>query len=270
MNALKKTPSKNYNIHVEIRGREDAPGLLFLHGFLGSSQDWSGFMEVFGQDFFCVALDLPGHGRSLEENNWIYSMPHIAEHIAELLQAWPAKKWSVVGYSMGGRLALYLAVHYAHIFAKAVVISASPGLENEVERQEREHQDELLTQVLLQNPLSEFLKHWYQQPLFSSLSQKPWFKEVGHRRLQNEPKYLAKSMQLMGLAKQPSLWKMLGGCFVHLQFVCGVWDEKFVALNQKMYRLCPQANMKVIANCGHNVVLDAPQELIQIIRLFLS
>ncbi len=269
MSTLKKKLSRDCSIYAEVHGHESAPGILFLHGFLGSSQDWSEFMNTFYPDFFCVALDFPGHGQSLEDDEEIYAMPNLAVYIIKLLQKWPAKKWAVIGYSMGGRLALYLALHYSAIFTKAVVISASPGLQEENERFEREQKDELQIQALLQSPMSEFLKHWYQQPLFSSLKSKLGFEEMWQHRLRNDPIYLAKSIRCMGLAKQPSLWQMLGDCLVPLLFVCGVLDEKFLELNQKMCRLCPQAKLSVIANCGHNVVVEAPENLKQILRSFL-
>ena len=270
MSIYKKKPWPDYKIYVETRGHESkAVGLLFLHGFLGCSQDWVGVLDVFCADFFCVALDLPGHGNSLEDDEAIYNMPNLAAYIAELLQAWPTKKWAVIGYSMGGRLALYLTLSYPDIFIKAVMISASPGLEKADERLRREHEDELLVQDLLQNPFEEFLKNWYQQPLFSSLREKEKFAKIWQRRLQNKPKYLAKSINHMGLAKQPSLWPLLEGCLIPLLFVCGALDKKFLELNQRMFRLCPQANLRVIANCGHNVVAELPESLTKILRLFL-
>lgn len=269
MSVLKKKPSQDYNIYVETRGHESLPGLLFLHGFLGSSQEWTDIIDVFCLDFFCVALDLPGHGNSLENDDAIYGMPNLAAYIADLLQRWPRKKWVVVGYSMGGRLALYLSLYYPDLFSKGFIISASPGLEKADERLKREHEDELLVRDLLQNTFEEFLKHWYQQPLFSSLRQQKKFAELCLRRLENNPKYLVKSIQHMGLAKQPSLWQLLGGCLVPLRFVCGALDKKFVELNKQTCRLCPQANLNVIAYCGHNVVLEAPEKLMQILRLFL-
>jgi 2-succinyl-6-hydroxy-2,4-cyclohexadiene-1-carboxylate synthase len=269
MSVLKKKPSPNYSIYAEIRGQESLPGLLFLHGFLGSSQDWTEITDALCLDFFCVALDLPGHGNSLEDDEAIYRMPNLAAYIVDLLQTWSTKKWKIVGYSMGGRLALYLAIHYPDIFDKAVMVSASPGLEKEDERLKREYEEKLLVQDLLQNTFEQFLKKWYQQPLFSSLSQKENFLKMWERRLKNSPQYLSKSIQYMGLSKQASLWQLLGGCLVSLQFVCGDLDEKFVELNKQMCRLSSHANLTVITDCGHSVMLEVPDKLMKILKLFL-
>jgi len=179
--------------------------LLFLHGFLGSSGDWQDVISFFADDFYCLALDLPGHGKTVVDSpKQNYSMERVASGLVEFLESKDLRKWNMIAYSMGGRLALYMAVHYPDRFNRILLESASPGLEHLKERQLRLDQDAKLAERLESIRFKDFLREWYEQPLFVSLKKdKDKFEKLLNERLKNDKKGLNLSLKYMSTGVQP-------------------------------------------------------------------
>ena len=241
-------------LFFRLSGPEDRPVVLFLHGFLGSGQEWEEIISHLAERFRCLTVDLPGHGRSASlDRRRSWSMENTAKGAIALLEKLGIHKCFLAGYSMGGRLALYLALHYPRYFAKVILESASPGLKTEPERRERIARDEQLARRLEAGDFREFLHGWYRQPLFQTLVQHPRFEEIFQNRLQNDPRGLAKSLRDMGTGAQPSLWEQLPGNKIPLLLVVGEKDAKFRALAGEMAEHCRAIRIETIAGCGHNV-----------------
>jgi len=147
-------------------GTRDNPPLLLLHGFLGSHADFLGLLPTLSKHFYCIAADLPGHGKT-ETKLGDYTFAHTARAIADLLDYLNVRKTHVLGYSMGGRVALYLACEFGDRIANLMVESASPGLKAAFDRKQRQQQDDLTALSLLKMPLPDFLDQWYKNPLFA-------------------------------------------------------------------------------------------------------
>ena len=132
-----------YRLHREFRNSSQGadPALLFLHGFMGSGRDWLETVEAF-PDHRCILMDLPGHGLSSECPAGLYPMPQAAIALLAVLDELGVGKCVPVGYSMGGRLALYLALTHPDRCSAVVVESGSPGLASELEREARREWDE--------------------------------------------------------------------------------------------------------------------------------
>jgi len=241
----------------------DRPTLVFLHGFLGSHQD---FIHLATQlkRHTCVLLDLPGHGKSLALPDRAYTLQGAAEAVLDTLEDCNIQRPILYGYSMGGRLALYLALRWPDRFSSAFLESTSPGLATPAEQSDRRQQDERLAQSIQTNFL-EFLNKWYQADLFKSLKTHPSFSELLDRRHQNDPDELTRSLVSMGTGSQPSLWSELPQTKIPLHFIVGTADQKFCAINQKMQQLCPTAQLHAIPNIGHNLHIEAPDAIVQII-----
>ena len=251
--------------------RSQQPVILFLHGFMGSRRDWHRIASGLSERCFCLVPDLPGHGGSAGGLDQSWDMDNTARSLIALLDSLQIRESYLAGYSMGGRLGLYLALHYPHYFPKTVLESASPGLRTEAERAARTAHDKRLAERLLREDLPTFLQEWYRQPLFQSLQTHPGFSDMLARRLDNDPAALAKSLREAGSGVQPSQWERLETHKMPLLLVIGEKDVKFHGIAEEMQQLNPRVEMAVIADCGHNVHFENPQafteQLIYFFRL---
>jgi 2-succinyl-6-hydroxy-2,4-cyclohexadiene-1-carboxylate synthase len=155
--------------------------LVFLHGFLGSPQDWEGVIHYL-PEYSCKALSYP------------FQIPQNS---------------ILIGYSMGGRIALRSS-------QPKILLSTHPGLNTSEEKAERGRQDELWIKKLQQEPLESFLTAWYAQPLFDSLRAHSAFPEVLSRRLKQDRQLLIQMLTQESLAHQE--FKLPEAIFLHGQF----------------------------------------------------
>ncbi len=246
-------------LHVVQTGNSENPVMLFLHGFLGSAHDWDAIAEELSGAYYSLAVDLPGHGESLCAEPKAYTMEATAQAIIIMLDECCVKTCVLVGYSMGGRLALFLALRYPERFHTAVIASASPGLRTAHECTARRAHDEALADELLQVDFDVFLQRWYAQPLFQHFRNHPSFPKVYERRLINgrsNPQGLALSLRQMGTGVQSSLWEELRQLSVSTMFIVGEYDEKFTQLAQEMQTCCPAGlaiDIAIMRRVGHVV-----------------
>ncbi len=246
------------------------PILLFLHGFMGSSADWWPVMEHLQNDFCCIAVDLPGHGQTQVQDPQCFAMEQTAEHLVNWLQRQKIQPDLLMGYSMGGRLALYCALSFPQVFPQAVLESASPGLRKDEDRKARQIKD-FQHSMAIENNFHNFLTIWYEQSLFVSLKRYPQaFDAMMQRRLKNSPQNLSCSLRKMGTGSQPNLWEKLTHHSHPLLLLAGELDPKYVDLNRTMVEQCPSAQLKIIANAGHNIHLENPAAIAHQLRRFLS
>ena len=253
-------------MQYSFRINSDCPVLVFLHGFLGSGEDFEAVISRLGARYSILTIDLPGHGKTKVSE--VYTMPKIADAIAALLDTLKIPQASLFGYSMGGRLALYLALRFPERFPKAIVESGSPGLKTEQERSQRLKRDFELADQLETN-FSQFLSKWYEQPLFQSIKQHPRFNQMIEQRSQNDPVQLARSLREMSTGAQPSLWEELSAHQNPLLLIVGECDRKFIEINREIASICPTAELAIIPDAGHNVHFENPEAIsTQIIGFF--
>lgn len=257
------------NLHFELSGPAGKPVIIFLHGFLGSSIDWDFAVEHFKVNYQCLCVDLPGHGQTHLTDPKHYSIPNTARLLIDLLDRLQIKMANLLGYSMGGRVALYLAVHYPSNFEKVILESASPGLEDEIERKKRQEQDEQLAQVLEKKNLEQFLREWYHRPLFKNLLGQPGFERMFQRRLKNDPIELAKSLRYMGVGNQESLWLRLPEIQLPVLLLAGEMDQKFCDIARRMQKKNPGFRLAIIEDCGHTIHFENEKRFLQEVSAFL-
>ena len=216
-------------------------------------------------------IDLPGHGQAGFEQ-----APHsdgffeqTVNALAELLQEQSASCSYLVGYSMGGRLALDLLLRYPHLFTKAVIVSASPGLRTNSEQIDRQKHDENIARKIERN-FESFIEAWYDQPLFSTLKHHPIFKEVESKRKINDPRNLALALRVLGTGKQPSLWETLSHNNVTVKFFAGEKDERYVEIGRQMVKLCPCSDLEIFPHCGHTLQLENKELFLDHLRFFFN
>ena len=258
-----------FQFHYSFRGNKAQPLILFLHGFMGNSNEFDAVISWLSDQFCCLTVDLPGHGKTkVLGGEECYSMSNTAHALMNWLDWLNIETCFLVGYSMGGRLALYLSLYFPHRFSKIVLESASPGLKLQRDRLERRQGDFELAKQLEKSDFSMFLENWYAQPLFASLKKHPEFKKMIDHRLKNNPVQLAKSLRNLSTGCQPCLWEKIKENQNPLLLLVGENDTKFVAINSEMARLCPFATLEVVSHCGHNIHFEHPKTFVEKVKSF--
>src|ERR687894_1308160 len=200
------------DLHHVAAGDAGHRAVAFLHGFMGSSADWREAMKELEGRHRCLAVDLPGHGGSTGLPPGAYTIGGAARSLLGTLDDLGVERPVISGYSMGGRLALYLALRHPDRCAGLFLESASPGLEDAGERASRRRADEVKAARLEGGDLRGFLRDWYRQPLFASLARDgDLFRRTIEDKTRNDPGELAKSLRGMGTGSQPPLWGELPG-----------------------------------------------------------
>ncbi|MCX7593544.1 MAG: 2-succinyl-6-hydroxy-2,4-cyclohexadiene-1-carboxylate synthase [Fischerella sp.] len=263
----------SYAFYYSFSGNPNKSLILFIHGFMGNSQEFDGVIRSLKKDFYCLTIDLPGHGNTkVLGADKCYSMAQTAQGLINLLDNLQITKCFLVGYSMGGRLALYLTLNFPHKFPKVVLESASPGLPTVIEQLNRIKRDGQIAKKLErcteESDFITFLLHWYSQPIFGNLKNHPHFQDLIEIRLKNHPKELAKSLRFMGVGCQPSLWEKLKNNTNPLLLLAGEYDKKFIDINEKMANICQFSQLRIIRNAGHNIHFENPKNFVENIGSF--
>ena len=206
--------------------------LVFLHGFLGTSSDWREVCH-FLPAWNCFGIDLPGHGASPFTEDFCSDMPPFDTPI------------HLVGYSMGGRLAMQYGVRFPKKIASLTVASAHPGLKEKEEKKKRIAIDAEWAKLVVEGDIDEFLKRWYNQPLFGN-----FLPDLSMRK-KNQPELLARCLLHYSLGKQSFL--ALESVF----FIVGEKDEKYRSL---------LPNAAIVAAAHHMVHLENPKGFAEILK----
>jgi len=260
-----------HSLHYETHGDKKNPSVLFLHGFMGNGGSWNEIIESLQKNYHCITIDLSGHGQSLDVDESHFKMPECAKLIIKIIDKLKIGIFDLVGYSMGGRLGLFVALNYPDHLNKVILESASPGLKTEKERIERQKSDGLLALELEKAPLAEFVHKWYEQPLFKPLKKnKKRFQELLQKRLVNAPRGLAGSLRFMGLGAQPPLWDKLKELKCPTLLIVGELDTKFQEIARQMSAESGKIKIKSIDKAGHNVHFEQPAEYARALKIFLK
>lgn len=271
-------------LHYRVSGTSDGPCLLFLHGFLGDHHDWNGVIAALNSRARCIAADLPGHGLSTSIAPTDFD--GAADAVVAVLDEAGFERCGIVGYSMGGRIGLHTVARHPERFTGLVLESASAGIAHDGERKTRYKRDLELADELEGQSLSEFLRWWYSQPMFASLSSRPdLLGTVLARRAQQKPEALAAALRVFSPGIQPPLWDRLKEIHIPVLVMAGELDAKYVLMAKSLYgRLLehdreertarPNASaawghrLRVIPECGHNIHLENPEIFVDAILNF--
>ncbi len=256
---------------AQTSGHWGNPTLIFLHGFLGDRRDFTPVIQYLKTHFYCIAVDLPGHGQTQvlggEDD---YRLENTAQALIEWLPQLAPPPWHLWGYSMGGRLALYLALTFPGYFRKIILESASPGLKSLQEREDRIQRDHDWIEQLQTQPLALFLQTWYEQEIFASFQSHPDRLTILARRLENSSQGLINSLRYLGTGEHPPLWEQLSSSPLPTLLLTGDQDRKFCQINQEMANLMPLSTFYPVANSGHNLHLEIAHGVAPIVQDFLS
>ena len=265
-----RLPINGHHYHAVVSGAGSP--ILLLHGFTGDVSAWQNLRPALEKSHRVIALDILGHGGSDSPASVeCYRMERTAVDIMALLDQLAAGKIHLLGYSMGGRLALYLAWRYADRFRSLILESASPGLHSQQARAERMRRDHHLADQIEAKGIEWFVDFWEGLPLWDSQRTLPpaVLSAQRRQRLGNDPLGLANSLRGMGSGAQPSLWEELPRLNLPTQLIVGRLDRKFLRINREMAAAMPQAALKVVPNAGHRVHLENPRVLNETVLSFL-
>jgi 2-succinyl-6-hydroxy-2,4-cyclohexadiene-1-carboxylate synthase len=250
-----------YKWHLTLAGNSSSPPLLLLHGWMGNCGDYTEIIESLRSRFYCIAIDLPGHGKTEVIGEDVgYGFINTAIGIIALLDSLGIDRCAMAGYSFGGRLALYLALAFPDRFEKVMLESTSPGLKTEIDRQSRIIQDWQVIDRLETDNFDNFVWDWYRQSIFIGIENHPNFEDLIQRRITiNQPNNLIKSIENAGLGMQPYLGDRLKVHTQPISLIVGALDQKFVSINQEVNQECLLTTLKIVPNCSHNVHFQQPQ-----------
>ena len=260
-----------YDLHYYSAGNPEKPCIIFFHGFLGSGLDWEEIIVRLSYDYYCLAIDLPGHGKTrVHGSTTAYSMDSFVSSFTKFVKNSNFINPSLVGYSMGGRFAMFLTISVKNLWSAAILESATPGLRNDKQRIERQTKDNKIAVRLEKEKLEDFLTDWYKQPLFKTLGKSKNFDSIFKRRLENNPEELAKSLRMMGVGVQPSLWEACRTIKIPILLLAGEFDRKFSNIKRDMKSANSDFNVRIIPNAGHNVHAEEPDEFYKQIYKYLT
>lgn len=252
--------------------RENPEIILFLHGFTGSSRDFVSLPHEIVANYRCLIPDLPGHGQTLvKEEAASFETQGQVELLERWLQSLEVRKFHLFGYSMGGRLALQLAIHKSHLIRSLILVSTTAGIDNQIMRQNRANADiQLANKILTCDPI-DFLTDWLSQPLFQGISDRgrDFLDREVRRRLPIQPSGLACSLKYFSTGVMPSVWHRLKDIKIPTLIISGSRDEKYLSLASKLVTSLPNATLKIVETT-HAPIIESPLLLWHDVRQFLQ
>lgn len=226
------------------------PHLVWLHGFLGNHQEWEPVSAAF-QEWPQLLIDLPGHGAS--SDIMVADFAAVDAVLSATLRHYQIYDYWLVGYSLGGRVAMYHATHNLATGLQGIVVEGGhPGLSCETERAARKQHDAGWAKRFRHEPLVPVLHDWYQQAIFSDLDKQQRAALVALRS-HNHPAALASMLEATSLCRQPDLQPELKKLTRPFYYLCGERDDKFRTLAAHL-GLTPE----LIFAAGHNAHRDDP------------
>jgi 2-succinyl-6-hydroxy-2,4-cyclohexadiene-1-carboxylate synthase len=260
-------------LHLNIADSGDGPPLVLLHGFTGSASSWKSHILIFEKRFQVFAIDLLGHGGSDAPADPLrYRMERCVEDLVSVFDQLGLGRVNLLGYSMGGRVALHVAAAHPDRVRALVLESASPGLADTAEQQSRVASDEALADFIEREGLEAFVDKWEQLPLFASQARLPASvrAELRAQRLHNNPRGLANSLRGLGTGVQPSLWDRLPELHVPALLIAGEIDQKFTAITRSMAGALPNARLALVPDAGHAVHFEQPAAFDHLVLDYLT
>jgi 2-succinyl-6-hydroxy-2,4-cyclohexadiene-1-carboxylate synthase len=247
-------------LHAERAG--EGPTLVLLHGFTQTGRLWGRFGERLGVGRLLVTIDLPGHGDSSEVHADLVAGAGL---VADAAGPGP---FALLGYSLGARLALHVALAAPSGLTRLVLISGSAGIEDDDARGRRRREDEERAERLeTAGDVGAFLASWLAAPMFATLRSS----DAGEaERRRNSPAGLASSLRLAGAGAQVPLWDRLGEVAIPVLVVAGATDPRYQALGSRLARGVQDGILAVVPGAGHAVHLEQPEVTAAVVSSWLE
>ena len=232
---------------------------MLVHGFTQTRHAWDVVAPRLVERYEVIAVDAPGHGDSGAIRA---DLPSAAPMLGAA-----GGSATYVGYSMGGRLCLQLALARPELVRRLVLVSTTAGIEDPAERAARRQSDEDLAASIERGGVDAFLDRWLALPLFATLPRDA--ASLDDRR-RNTAAGLASSLRLAGAGAQASLWDRLGELPMPVLILAGEHDPKYVTIGRRLSELIPESTFQVVEDAGHAVHLERPDAFARVLEAWLS
>ena len=248
--------------------------LLLLHGFTGSADAWSQVAARLSSRRRILAIDLPGHEALRPEGDppARITVEECVAHVLRFLDELRIRRVVLLGYSMGGRVALRFALDHPEHVRALVLESASPGIADPAERDARRASDEALAERIERDGIAAFVDAWMEKPIFASASRLPPVVLARERtmRMRHRPEGLTASLRGMGQGTTAPMWDALPLLRVPALLLAGELDAKYRDIAAKMTARMPDARVAIVPDAGHAAHLDAPDAFTELVDRFLT
>lgn len=245
-------------LHAVAEG--SGPRIVLVHGFAQNHACWGDIAPALAIDHEVLRVDAPGHGGSADVRA---DLATTADLLAEV--GGPA---TYLGYSMGGRTVLHLALARPEVVQGLVLVGATAGIDDPIEREARQVADDALAVAIEVDGVDAFLDRWLALPLFAGLDERTAFRA---ERATNTAAGLASSLRLAGTGAQEPLWDRLGEIEAPVLVVAGEEDEKFSALGRRLADgLGGSPTFTTIAGAGHSAHLEQPAAFLSALQPWLT
>jgi 2-succinyl-6-hydroxy-2,4-cyclohexadiene-1-carboxylate synthase len=226
--------------------------LLLLHGFTQTGRGWDEVVRhLAGETYRPLAPDLRGHGAAGSRRP--IDMDSCVRDVAALA----AGRFALAGYSMGGRIALHVALAHPERVSRLVLVSTTAGIDDPRERARRRARDDELAGWIAEHAIADVADRWGAQALFAG--QTPEVAAAARAdRLCNAPAHLAAALRGIGTGAMAPLWERLAELRMPVAVLAGERDAKFVALAQRLAGALPRSALTIVPGAGHALTLEAP------------
>ncbi|MCS6971138.1 MAG: alpha/beta fold hydrolase [Planctomycetota bacterium] len=238
--------------------------LVALHGFTETDESW---YETLAHDIPALRCPLlPGHGGKPCPRD-----ADVAGIVAALAAQMPDEPSDLLGYSMGGRVALRIALDHPEKVRRLILISCHPGIRDPEERRQRLRRDESLAQVLEEDGIGPFMAWWENQPALKPYEPYPAAvaESVRARRLNQDPRGLAACLRVLGGGAMEPVWHRLRELRMPVLLISGAADARYMRIMDEMAAYIPQHRREVVLRAGHAVHRERPQVVAQMVGAFL-
>ena len=222
---------------------------MWLHGFTQTKSTGHQFRSILAGAYEVLTIDLPGHG---ENADVVATLDETADLLADAL---PSEPFILAGYSLGGRVALHVALRHPERLSQLVLLSATAGIVDDDERHARQHRDELLASRIETVGTEVFLDEWLAQPMFATLPPDPL--ERATRSV--DASGLAQSLRHTGTGTQTWLGPRLSALTMPTIVVAGANDAKFMKEAERLGEYIPDVTISVVLGAGHAAHLERPE-----------
>ena len=261
----------NIEVLKELDSNKDT--ILFLHGFMGCAEDWFPVFEQLPDKYNYAALDIVGHGKSDAPGNLShYNVDSIISQIKFVKDHLTSKKIILLGYSMGGRIALSYAAFHPDDLKGLILESSSAGIKNDEERQKRYEEDLKLAEYIDSHSLEDFVEMWSDREMFNTQRRfsNDKLKKLKKKKSSGSKIGYANSLRGFSTGIMPPVHDKLKKIPIKILLITGDLDSKFTGINARLVKRFFKAKHKVVRNSGHNTHLEESKRFIEIVLNYLN
>jgi 2-succinyl-6-hydroxy-2,4-cyclohexadiene-1-carboxylate synthase len=252
--------SEGIRLHCVTDG--DGPPIVLLHGYLGSGEAWDSVLpSLIG--FRSIRVDLRGHGTSDGVETWTsYGITHQLADVGSVVSELAGGRAVLLGYSMGGRIALTFAIRNPDMVEGLILESASSGIENERERMQRRRLDDKRAEMIEREGFEAFLAEWETIPVLRSQLhiERELAEKTAATRRATQPAAAAGTIRAMSPGRVPSVTRELSNLSCPVTLIAGALDKPYVSNARKMAGRMNMVDVVIVDGAGHAVHLEQPEK----------